>query len=139
MKIILAALLFLTVNVVFAQNKSNGEIKETDTTVFQNVEIEASVDANLWIDHLRKNLQQPIEKAAKKGMKAGTYAVQVKFLVERDGSIADVQALNDPGYGLAKAAVKVIRTGPKWAPGIMSGKIVRSYHTQPITFVIQEM
>jgi len=139
MKIILAALLLLSSTLVFAQDKSKGETKEMDTTVFQNAEIEASVDAEQWIDHLRKNLQNPIEKAAKKGMKAGTYAVQVKFLVERDGSINDVQALNDPGYGLAKAAIKVIRTGPKWTPGSISGKIVRSYHTQPITFVIQEM
>jgi len=139
MKIILAALLLLSSTLVFAQDKSKGETKEMDTTVFQNAEIEASVDADQWIDHLRKNLQNPIEKAAKKGMKAGTYAVQVKFLVERDGSINDVQALNDPGYGLAKAAIKVIRTGPKWTPGSISGKIVRSYHTQPITFVIQEM
>ena len=139
MKIILAALLLLSSTLVFAQDKSKGETKEMDTTVFQNAEIEASVDADQWIDHLRKNLQNPIEKAAKKGMKAGTYAVQVKFLVERDGSINDVQALNDPGYGLAKAAIKVIRTGPKWSPGSISGKIVRSYHTQPITFVIQEM
>jgi len=139
MKIILAALLLLSGNIVFAQDKSKGETKEIDTTVFQNAEIEATVDASQWIDHLRNNLQHPIEKAAKKGMKAGTYAVQVKFLVEKDGSINDVQALNDPGYGLAKAAIKVIRTGPKWTPGSISGKIVRSYHTQPITFVIQEM
>jgi protein TonB len=139
MKIILAALLLLSGTIVFAQDKSKSETKEMDTAVFQNAEIEASVDANQWIDHLRNNLQHPIEKAAKKGMKAGTYAVQVKFLVEKDGSINDVQALNDPGYGLAKAAIKVIRTGPKWSPGSISGKIVRSYHTQPITFVIQEM
>src|SRR6476619_5705916 len=101
MKIILAALLLLSGTIVFAQDKSKSETKEMDTAVFQNAEIEASVDANQWIDHLRNNLQHPIEKAAKKGMKAGTYAVQVKFLVEKDGSINDVQALNDPGYGLA--------------------------------------
>ena len=87
---------------------------------------------------MRKNLQSPVEKAAKKGLKPGTYTVQVKFLVERDGSINDVQALNDPGYGLAKAAVKVIKTGPRWKAGEQDGKKVRSYHTQPITFVIQQ-
>lgn len=72
-------------------------------------------------------------------MKAGAYAVQVRFLVERDGSISYVEALNDPGYGLAKAAVKVIKTGPKWRPGEQNGKKVRSFHTQPITFVINEI
>lgn len=138
MRIILSICLLLLVNVVFGQNKPSTETKEVDTSVFQRVEVEASVDADEWISHLRKNLQSPIEKAARKGMKAGTYTVQVKFLVEKDGSINDVQALNDPGYGLAKAAVKVIKTGPKWTPGVVNGKTVRSYHTQPITFMIQQ-
>lgn len=138
MRIVLSFCLLLSVNVLFGQNKSSTETKEVDTSVFQRAEVEASVDANEWIDHLRRNLQSPIEKAARKGMKPGTYTVQVKFLVEKDGSINDVQALNDPGYGLAKAAVKVIKTGPKWTPGVVNGKTVRSYHTQPITFMIQQ-
>jgi protein TonB len=71
-------------------------------------------------------------------MKAGTYVVNVRFLVEKDGSINDVHALNDPGYGLAKAAEKVLKTGPRWSPGEQNGRKVRSYHTQPITFVIQQ-
>lgn len=106
--------------------------------VFEEVEIEASVDILQWRLHLEKNLLAPIEKAAKKGMKAGQYIVNVRFLVERDGSISDVRALNDPGYGLAEASVKVVRTGPKWKAGEQNGRKVRSYHTQPLTFVISE-
>jgi protein TonB len=71
-------------------------------------------------------------------MNPGTYTVQVKFLVERDGTITDVQALNDPGFGLKKAAEDVVKKGPKWSPGVQNGKQVRSYHTQPITFMIQD-
>ena len=138
MRVLLSFLLVLTVHASFAQQKDSVEITSPDTSVFQKAEIEASVDARQWIDHLRNNLQSPIEKAAKKGIKAGTYTVNVRFLVERDGSITDVQAMNDPGYGLAKAAVKVVRTGPRWTAGEVNGKKVRSYHTQPITFVIQE-
>lgn len=109
-----------------------------DTAVFQKVEIEASVDRQQWIDHITRNLQPYVEKAAKKGMKPGLYTVQVRFLVEKDGSISDVQALNDPGYGLAKGAEKVVRTGPRWNAGELNGRKVRSYHTQPISFIIQE-
>jgi protein TonB len=64
--------------------------------------------------------------------------VNVKFLVLKDGSVTDVKALNNPGYDLAEAAVKTVRTGPKWLPGIQNGKTVNSYHTQPITVVIQK-
>jgi len=114
------------------------EPKVDENQIFTKVEIEASVDQKQWIRHLQTHLQRYIEDAAANGMDPGTYTVQVKFLVERDGSIADVQALNDPGFGLAKAAVDVVKKGPKWNPGIQNGKQVRSYHTQPITFVVQE-
>lgn len=139
MKFILSLLVLLSANVLFAQsNTPPSPVADTASIIFIKAEVEASVDRQEWIDHLTKNLQSPIEKAAKKGMKAGTYTVQVKFLVEKDGSISDVQALNDPGFGLALAAVKALKTGPKWNAGEQNGKKVRSYHTQPITFVIQE-
>lgn len=112
--------------------------KEDPNQIFTKVEIEAKVDQKQWIRHLQTNLQRYIEDAASSGMEPGTYTVQVKFLVEKDGSIADVQALNDPGFGLGKAAVEVVKKGPRWTPGIQNGKQVRSYHTQPISFMIQE-
>lgn len=140
MRFVVVLFCLVSVNIVFAQNNDSvaRPFKDTSSKVFERVEVESSVDMRQWIDHLTNNLQSPIEKAARKGMKAGTYTVQVKFLVERDGSISDVHALNDPGYGLAKAAEKVVRTGPKWTAGEVNGKKVRSYHTQPITFVIQQ-
>lgn len=111
---------------------------EDENKVFEKVEIEASVNLPLWRRHLETQLARYIEDAASNGMAPGQYTVNVRFLVERDGSIADVKALNDPGNGLASGAVEVVKRGPKWAPGEQNGKKVRSYHTQPITFQIQE-
>ncbi len=105
-------------------------------TVFDSVEVEASVDVGAWRRHLEKELMPVINKAAKKRMKPGQYTVTIRFLVEKDGSISDVKALNDPGYGLAQGAEKVLKKGPKWTPGKINGRIVRSYHSQAITFVI---
>lgn len=141
MKLIFSLLVLLSANVLFAQSNTPPPppaVADTASIIFTKAEVEATVDRQAWIDHLTKNLQSPIEKAARKGMKAGTYVVRVKFLVEKDGSIGDVQTLNDPGYGLALAAVKALKTGPNWNPGMQNGRVVRSYHTQPITFVIQE-
>jgi periplasmic protein TonB len=111
---------------------------EDENKVFEKVEIEASVDIKQWRRHLESQLQRYIEDAASQGMNPGQYTVQVRFLVEKDGSITDVRALNDPGYGLGKGAEEVVRRGPKWAPGEQNGRKVRSYHTQPITFVVSE-
>ena len=113
------------------------EPKVDENQVFQKVEIEATVDPKAWSRWLTTQLQRAIEDAASNGMDPGTYTVQVRFLVERDGSITDVQALSDPGFGLKKAAEDVVKKGPKWNPGIQNGKQVRSYHTQPITFMVQ--
>lgn len=102
------------------------------------VEVEATVDVQAWKQNLETGLQPIVEKAARKGMKPGLYTVQVRFLIEKDGSISDVKALNDPGYGLAKGVEKIISKGPKWTPGTVNGKVVRSYHSQPVSFVISK-
>ena len=111
---------------------------EDENKVFEKVEIEASVDTKQWRRHLESQLQRYIEDAASQGMNPGQYTVQVRFLVEKDGSITDVKSLNDPGYGLGKGAEDVVKRGPKWSPGEQNGRKVRSYHTQPITFVVSE-
>lgn len=133
---------------IHAQETENNKTKTDTTTIpaategenrlFESVEIEASVDAQLWRKHLEKNLAPFIEAAAKAGMKAGQYTVNVRFIVNKDGSISSVKALNNVGYGLSTGAASVVRTGPKWTPGEQGGRKVRSYHTQPITFVISE-
>jgi periplasmic protein TonB len=111
---------------------------EDENKIFEKVEIEASVDVRQWRRHLESQLQRYIEDAASQGMNPGQYTVQVRFLVEKDGSITDVKSLNDPGYGLGKGAEDVVKRGPKWSPGEQNGRKVRSYHTQPITFVVSE-
>lgn len=111
---------------------------EDENKVFEKVEIEAAVNMSQWRRHLESQLQRYIEDAASQGMAPGQYTVQVRFLVEKDGSITDVKALNDPGYGLGKGAEDVVKRGPKWSPGEQNGRKVRSYHTQPITFVVSE-
>ncbi|HET7896928.1 MAG TPA: energy transducer TonB [Flavisolibacter sp.] len=113
--------------------------KVDENKIFEKVEIEASVNLSQWRRHLLSRLQRYIEDAAYDGMAPGTYTVNVRFLVEKDGSISHVKALNNPGYGLARGAVQVVKTGPKWRPGEQNGRKVRSYHTQPITFVISAM
>jgi periplasmic protein TonB len=108
------------------------------TTIFDRVEIEASTNLAQWRRYLENNLVKYIEQAMADGMAPGTYTVNVKFVVERDGIISDVHALNDPGFGLARGAEDVLKKGPRWVPGEQNGSKVRSYHTQPVIFIISE-
>jgi protein TonB len=130
---------------------SSASAQQTDTTaftkpaaqgdddkIFEKAEVEASVDAALWRKHLQNQLMPVILNAANAGIKPGKYVVNIRFIVGLDGEVSDVRALNDFGYGLAQGAVKVVKTGPRWKPAEQNGRRVRSYHTQPITFVISE-
>jgi periplasmic protein TonB len=137
MKIIFLILFLFSAQLSFSQKLNTLGVSELDTLAVAQVDVQASVDEKEWVVHLTNELEPVIKKAAKKGLKAGFYTVRVRFLVEKDGSINYVRALNDPGYDLAKAAIKGIQTGPRWRPGIRNGKTVRSFQTQPICFVIQ--
>lgn len=63
-----------------------------------------------------------------------TLRVYVSFVIEKDGSMTDITVKNDPGYGLGKEAIRVLKSlKTKWAPGILDGKAVRTAYNLPIT------
>lgn len=83
-----------------------------------------------WKRYLQKNLQYP-PSAIEKGNES---IVRVQFVVDTDGNISEVEALNDPGDGLAEEAVRIIKKGPKWKPAEQNGRKVKYRHIQAITF-----
>ena len=61
-------------------------------------------------------------------------SVFVSFVIEKDGSMTDIKVLKDPGYGLGKEAIRVLKSiRTKWSPGILDGKPVRTAYNLPIT------
>lgn len=89
-----------------------------------------------WITYLGANLNNNIP--VKKKAPAGRYTVIVRFIIDKKGDITEVHALNDPGYGTVKEAVRVISKGGKWAPAIQFGEPVIYRLQQNITFVVEE-
>ena len=63
--------------------------------------------------------------------------VITNFVVERDGSISDVQVVRGQDPSLDKEAVRVIKTMPKWKAGQQRGKPVRVRFTLPVVFRLQ--
>ena len=59
------------------------------------------------------------------------------FVIERDGSITDVQVARSIDPSLDKEAMRVLRKMPKWKPGMMKGLPVRVLYTVPVTFKLQ--
>lgn len=62
--------------------------------------------------------------------------VYVTFVIEQDGSVSHVRAMNFLGDGLMEEAVDVIKHMPRWTPGRLNDKPVRVQFTIPISFVI---
>ena len=61
-----------------------------------------------------------------------------QFVVNRDGSIVDVEVVRSGGdASLDKEAVRVIKSMPKWKPGKQRGKAVRVKYTLPVNFKLQ--
>jgi periplasmic protein TonB len=102
---------------------------------FTSVQVEAKFPGD-WNKFLERNLNA--QTPADNGAPAGRYVVTVSFLVAKDGSISEVQALNDPGYGCADEAIRVIKKGPKWNAAVQNGRNVIYRQKQNIVFQVTE-
>lgn len=64
--------------------------------------------------------------------------VFVRFVVEKDGSITDINVVKGIGAGCDEEAVRVLRSAPAWKPGKQRGRPVRVLMTVPIRFILQK-
>lgn len=62
--------------------------------------------------------------------------VVVKFVVEKDGSIAQATIVKGVDKDLDREALRVVNKMPKWQPGKNNGVPVRSYFNLPVTFTL---
>ena len=63
-----------------------------------------------------------------------TIKVLISFVIEKDGSMTDILVKKDPGYGLGKEAIRVLKSlRTKWKPGMIGSKAVRTAYDLPIT------
>ena len=85
------------------------------------------------MDYVSKNVVYPNE-AQEKGISGRVF---VSFIVEKDGSVNEVEVVRGIGGGCDEEAVRVIKALPKWKPGKMKGKPVRVSYMMPIVFRLQ--
>ncbi|MBS1932884.1 MAG: energy transducer TonB [Bacteroidetes bacterium] len=108
------------------------EEEDWDKT-FTKVEIESTYPGGdaAWARYLNKTLHYPDE--AINNEIQGT--VIVKFIVDKEGNVSDVEAISGPtDGGLRDEAIRVIKKSGKWTPAVQNGRQVKSYKQQPIQF-----
>ena len=86
------------------------------------------------IKFINDNLQYPLI-AKENGIQG---RVIVNFVIEKDGSLSDIQIVRGVDPSLDLEAVRLITSMPKWIPGKQRGKEVRVRYTLPISFRLSD-
>ncbi|MBQ3673934.1 MAG: energy transducer TonB [Paludibacteraceae bacterium] len=124
------------VEVVIAAPVEAPEEEEEEEVVFVVVEKmpEFPGGQQALFKYLSENVKYPVI-AQENGIQG---RVICQFVVNRDGSIVDVEVVRSGGDpSLDKEAVRVIKSMPKWKAGQQRGKPVRVKYTVPVNFKLQ--
>ncbi len=85
------------------------------------------------IAYIKNNLKYPAF-ASENGIQG---RVTLSFVVEKDGSISNIEILRSPAEELSQEAIRLVKSMPKWKPGKLKGEKVRVKYVLPVTFRLQ--
>ena len=83
--------------------------------------------------YISEHLEYPVI-AKRMGIEGKVY---VQFIINKDGSITDLEILKGIGSGCDDEALRVIRESPNWVPGKQRGQPVKVKMAIPIVFELQ--
>lgn len=112
----------------------------TDTTkaIFERVDTEATFPGGIdeWRHFLERNLNPnvPVDN----GAPCGKYTVYVQFIVDKEGRVSDIKPLTREGFGMEQEVVRIMKESGTWDPAMMTGKPVKAYRKQPVTFMVEQ-
>lgn len=108
-------------------------VEEKADEIFTIVEEQPSFQGGgnaAFLKWVGQNLKYP-SQAQRMGIEGKVY---VQFVIEKDGTVTDVKAIKGIGGGADEEAVRVIKSAPKWSPGMQRGRPVRVRMILPISF-----
>jgi periplasmic protein TonB len=128
------SLMLLSAEAIAQDTATNKKIDPVFTKVEQEAKFPGGVDG--WRQFLERNLNANV--AANDGARPGNYTVKLQFIVDKEGNISNVQAVDVPKAcpSCGPEGVKVIRKSPKWIPAMQNGKQVTYQAVQFITFQV---
>lgn len=87
-----------------------------------------------FYEYVREELKFPKDAMAQ-GIEGNVF---VQFIVNKDGSLAGIQAVKGIGYGCDAEAVRIVSNAPRFSPGIQDGKPVPVLMVLPIIFRVNK-
>ncbi|MBR5911171.1 MAG: M56 family metallopeptidase [Bacteroidales bacterium] len=86
------------------------------------------------MEYIANNINYP-QEARDKGIEGRVF---IRMVIEKDGSVSNVKLLRGIGGGCDEEAERVIKSMPKWKPGMMKGEPVPVSYQIPINFKLAE-
>lgn len=83
-----------------------------------------------FYQYLGRSIQYP-EQAQRAGIQGKVF---YSFVVEKDGTLVDIEPANRLGFGLEEEGLRILRQSKKWNPGIQHGVPVRVKYNIHINF-----
>ncbi len=84
-----------------------------------------------WYKYLSKHVTWP------KGVEDSFGKVIAKFFIEKDGRVTNIRIVQHLSAEQDAVAVNVLKASPKWIPAYKDGVAIRSEHTVPINFYLE--
>lgn len=90
-----------------------------------------------WLKYLQKNLKGNV--AAKSGAPIGMYTVELKFIVDMEGKVGNIEVVKMPELckPCATEAIRVLLKSPTWEPAWQNGNYINYIAIQPIVFEVK--
>lgn len=107
---------------------------EKETKEFIRIEREAVFPGGpeAWSKYIQREIEKNIDEFTESDF--GT--CMIRFIVDKNGKVSQVEATTMKESKLAEIAVNAIRKGPDWIPALQNGIFVTATRTQPVAFKI---
>ncbi|MGC4235792.1 MAG: energy transducer TonB [Niabella sp.] len=125
---------FIADHGIWTEFKEDGTITSVDSVFTREEENARFPGKNGWQLFLVKNLDGSVP--IRNGATGGHATVVVQFIVEKDGTLTNMKALTNNGYGTEEEVLRLLKKSPKWIPAKRYGRAVKAYRKQPVTFQI---
>ena len=126
-------MMLLSVAMLTANNVIAAEPASPEPKVYDMVEKMPSFPggSEALKEYLKKNTRYPNPDACIQGR------VVVVFVVDEKGNLSDVKVARSVEPSLDAEAVRIVKSMPRWNPGMQNGKAVKVRYTLPVTFRLQ--
>ena len=112
--------------------------QSSDTTIYRTTEVEATFKYNNGTSeyesckrYFLQNFKMPAI------LEANGYIgkIYVEFVIEKDSTISNVKVRRGMGDSLDKHVADTVKAMPRWGPGKIKGKSVRTYFIIPVSII----